>query len=342
MTTTATAASHRSRGSQVLVFVAIAGIFATISTLQSCNTIHNDVFVSERGIGNNYPSSDFAALTMQQCKPKSAEAKEMLLQEMADYEQSPKFQQKIRETRGEAPIAKHHKSIIQYLRSNVLQEGWSVLDLGAAAGSMLRYTIDAYNEMEELRGTPRGRFRAVELVPGWVEFGNKYFLSDVERFGDVSFSVGDATDFDPSPEGSGASTFDFVMMNDVVEHLQADRYPCLYKTLRKATHLGSVVYMHTPTPEAQLVDRALEGSQFYERVLPHHFIVSGMAGAGFELVAFEHDTGTICKGNTIDADDERKQLPKMIARGNCFMGQWVKYYHAVFVRKDDEDVFRIQ
>lgn len=147
------------------------------------------------------------------------------------------------ECKGEDKVAPHHKAILLYLKEKVLQKGWSVLDLGAAAGGMLRMVIDAYNQEKRLKGK-RGKFQGVELVPGWVKFASEYF-SDSDRWGDVGFVQGDITDFELPDKDA---TFDFIMINDVMEHLQKNRYGCFFEKLKSVTHKGSVVYMHTPTP----------------------------------------------------------------------------------------------
>jgi hypothetical protein len=118
------------------------------------------------------------------------------------------------------------------------------------------------------------------------------------------------------------------MLNDVAEHIQKERYGCFFQKLKEVTHEGSLVYMHTPTPQAQLTD---EG-QFVENVLPHHYLVTGMALAGFELVTFEHDVDTVCseKGG-------REFLPRSVREVGCLWNMWPKYYHVIF-RKSPKQV----
>jgi hypothetical protein len=136
-------------------------------------------------------------------------------------------------------------------------------------------------------------------------------------------SAGDITSFTlPSPYGT--TTFDFVMLNDVMEHIQKNRYGCFFAQLARRTHVGSVVYMHTPTPAAQLRDQG----QFYENVLPHHYVVMGMAKVGFELLAMELDIETVCGRHSA----ERIGIPKQAQQAQCWMGQFPKYYHMVFQR----------
>jgi hypothetical protein len=117
-------------------------------------------------------------------------------------------------------------------------------------------------------------------------------------------------------------TFDFVMLNDVAEHIQKERYGCFFQKLREVTHDGSIVYMHTPTPQAQLLD----AQQAVENVLPYHYLVMGMALAGFELITLEHDTDSECK------TEGQEKLPKSLQNVKCMMNNWPKYYHAVFRR----------
>ena len=56
-----------------------------------------------------------------------------------------------------------------------------------------------------------------------------------------------------------------IMLNDVMEHIQIPRYTCLFPRLQQNTPAGSLAYLHTPTPLAQLS----ETRQFDENVLPH-------------------------------------------------------------------------
>lgn len=182
-----------------------------------------------------------------------------------------------------------------------------------------------------------------------------------------SFS-GDITDFD-LPEPYEGATFDFIMLNDVVEHIQRGRFGCLFLKLQALTHAGSLVYMHTPTPEAQLYRHSFpstitpiavdadsdshadagdkndneEGKDrsrlLTERsnVLPHHFIFTGMAMAGFELVEMEMDTQTNCGGRVYNLN----RMPQSFDMSACNVGGYTKYAHMVFRRALDEKVFEM-
>merc|ERR1712039_830184 len=105
--------------------------------------------------------------------------------------------------------------------------------------------------------------------------------------------------------------FDMVMLNDVMEHIEKKRYGCLFSQLDKVTHPGSIVYMHTPTPMTQIADRG----QYFENVVPHHFVTMGMAMRGFELVQFEHDVDTVCGG-------KHKDLPRPVKQCEVLL-QWM-------------------
>ena len=120
------------------------------------------------------------------------------------------------------------------------------------------------------------------------------------------------------------------MMNDVAEHVQKERYECLFLQLDAVSHLGTIVYMHTPTPEAQLED----SKQYYENVLPHQFLVNGMASVGFRLIKFEHDLDTDCQ------TQQKGSLPSQLSEAKCLRNGWPKYYHVVF-QKTDMNVFAI-
>jgi hypothetical protein len=125
------------------------------------------------------------------------------------------------------------------------------------------------------------------------------------------------------------------MLNDVAEHIQKDRYGCFFQKLREVTHDGSLVYMHTPNPQTQLAD----SDQYYENVLPHHFVVMGMAKANFEVILLEQDVATRC-GKKELANKER--LPSVLENAGCNYNGYVKYYHVVFRRVDKLPLFELK
>lgn len=236
-----------------------------------------------------------------------------LKREARDYQRSKRFEAKIKEAKGLSPLVATHVSIKDFL-TNIIEPKWSVIELGCAAGVMLRVLKEIYADV----GAEIGRTVGVELVPGWVQEARGLFP-------DTEFVEGDVTDFSlPNPQ-----TFDFIMMNDVVEHIQKQRYPCLFSKLDELSHPGTLVYMHTPTPEAQQTDK----NQYFDNVVPHHFLFEGMASVGFRVLKFEHDLDTVCKMREAD-------LPRVLRSARCLQNGWPKYYHVVF-QKTDADVFSL-
>ncbi len=262
------------------------------------------------------PSTD-VRLGSRVCRSITLEEKEKIALEIEAYEKSSKFEAKIQEAKGEKTPGPTHLAVQKYLEENILEPGWSILELGCAAGGMLRLVQQSYS-------THIGNYKritGVELVHGWVERATEY-MSDVRIF------QGDVTDFNLPTD---LRDWDFIMLNDVMEHIQIPRYACLFEKLRQYTHAGSLVYMHTPMPFAQL----FETDQFYENVLPHDFVVSHMAAFGFELLRFDIDIDTECGGSPA------RNLPKHLRKAKCFVAGWPKYYHALFVRSVDERVLSL-
>jgi cyclopropane fatty-acyl-phospholipid synthase-like methyltransferase len=255
-----------------------------------------------------------------------------LASEISDYEKSRKFFTKIKEVKGEAPVGLQHQAIDLYLRENVLEPNWSVLELGCAAGIMLSRVEAWYKEQNH----PHKELVGVELVPGWVNFARSYF-PEPEHSSSIQVHQGDVTDFAPLPAPIDTTTFDFVMLNDVAEHIQKDRYVCFFQQLQKVTHENSLVYFHTPNPQAQLAD----AGQYYENVLPHAFLVNGMAEHGFELINMDQDVDTNCGQSLPENYLTTSHLRK---KSKCQMNGYPKYYHAIFRRVPDKlkGVFELQ
>ena len=174
--------------------------------------------------------------------PLTQEDKAALRKEILDYEGNWRFHQKIQEVQGlRAPDPRQPAILAFFKEKNLLKKGMSVLDLGSAAGSMLKLVK---HELDGLGG--HGILTGVELTPGWVEAGNAALRPD------ATILEGDATDF---TFALPASSYDFVMMNDSMEHIITSRYACLFERLKKYTSPGSLVYMHVPSPETQLDDQ---------------------------------------------------------------------------------------
>jgi cyclopropane fatty-acyl-phospholipid synthase-like methyltransferase len=265
------------------------------------------------------------------CPAISESERQGLKKEIADYEKSSRFQAKIKEVRGELDVAIHHKAIDTYLREKVLQPNWSVLELGCAAGKMISMVESWYNTENH----PHRELVGVELVPGWVDFAKSYFP---DQESSIRVHVGDVTDFTPLPEPHATTTFDLVMLNDVAEHIQKDRYGCFFQQLQRVTRRNSLIYFHTPNPQAQLAD----STQSYENVLPHAYLINGMAQHGFELVSMEQDVETDA-GNTNMAKD-LQTMSHLRKNTKCEKNGYPKYYHAVFRRVPPrmQGVFELQ
>lgn len=238
-----------------------------------------------------------------QCQPKSTAAEEVLLREIYDYEKNHRFKTKIIEVRGlKAPDPRQH-AILNFLKENVLAKDMSVLDMGCAAGNVLKLVSESLTGMGGY-----GNLTGIELVPGWVTEGNKALQ------GIAKLHRGDSTEL------YLGGKYDLMMMNDVLEHVMTDRYGCLFANIDKYAKEGSYVYFHLPSPTTQLYDRG----QYFENVVPPHLIVVGLATFGFELHAYEQDVDTKINGKTVMARHDKPVT---------------KYVHLLF-RKTSEDVFR--
>ena len=206
-----------------------------------------------------------------------------LAAEVLDYVRGHRYKVKIDEVLGERKQDPRGKSIIEYLRRHVLVRGMSVLELGCAAGARLR---EVQWELSLLGGGPsrRGNLTGVDLVPGWIEAARKAVPG-------VTFACADATDVDLGRR------YDLIILSDVIEHVLIERYVCLARTITNHASKRAAVYLHTPSPETQLLDQhggERNQSQFFENTIPHHTLVLLFARFGFQLENFEYDQITDC------------------------------------------------
>ena len=311
------------------------------SMRQCCGSrgYEEEEYNSDVDVTNDSTISTYKKYPWDVCEPVTDEDKSFLKKEIADYEKSKRFTDKLKEVRGTARVAAHHAAIDKFLKEKVLRPGWSVLELGCAAGAMLQMVQRAYDGGTSNGGKGIGQHKemvGVELVTGWVKFAQEYFKDK-----GIDVFEGDVTEFSLPPPYD-KKTFDFVMLNDVAEHIQKHRYGCFFHKLRDVTHEGSLVYFHTPNPQTQLAD----AEQFFENVLPHHVVVSGMAASNFELVMFEQDVDTACGHGLSGSSPSTGSavvdgFPKAILNTKCSYNGYTKYYHAVFRRVDSKPIFDI-
>ena len=103
------------------------------------------------------------------------------------------------------------------------------------------------------------------------------------------------------------------------------RHGCLWRTLSR--YARDFVYLHVPTPEAQLDDRG----QYIETVVPHATVVAGLAAAGFALERFEPDYDTVCGQRQGWADRWARYAGRAPTTVGCGSGRGTaKYSHMLF------------
>lgn len=266
------------------------------------------------------------------CHPLTPQEQSDLQSQITTSEHSATFHLQIAEARGAIPQEAEHVGILTYLTNHVLRPQWSILELGCGAGTLISELQKFYERTSPAPGgfdplLQSQVFVGVELVGGWVnEMANELKGRGIDMY------QGDITEF-TLPEPYREATFDFIMLNDVVEHIQPTRYGCLFTKLREVSHPGTLVYLHTPTPQAQLVD----SDQYYENVIPYHVLAAGMAMAGFEVVDMQSDKHTSCGGNVYNLN----RLPRSFDESACNHGGHAKYSHMIFQRVYDDKVLEL-
>lgn len=199
----------------------------------------------------------------------------VLQSEVAEYERSQKFQNKIEECGKEdqSGFDGRFQDIFNQL-DKIVANTHSVLDLGGACGTIGR----------RLRKLTTGRVAIVELVPGWVEAGKKLVPS-------VEFYNADATNFTLTETGLDHEgvpiKFDVISMADSFEHVPAYRKEALWESIRKHSKEGTRLYIHIPTPAKQQQEQAAEQgghSQYFEEIIQYDTTEQqGRCLAGFRL-----------------------------------------------------------
>jgi len=232
--------------------------------------------------------------------------------EIAEFQNTREYTAKIREMK-DRNYSEQNQVIENFLEQNVLKPDMRILNLGSGAGATIHLVHQHYRQRKwGLKGLV-----GVEPIPGLANFANERF----ERVNYISIYQGELTDLSMLPM---STTYDLVIINDVLDTISPKRMGCLYQELNHFTHAGSVVYMHTSSPHAQLQETS-------KQIIPHHDLINGMAlYAGMELVTLEHDMDTQC------VHARMPDAPKLIQKVHCSHGDWARYLHAVFHKPSDK------
>jgi len=211
---------------------------------------------------------------------RTAEERKAIAREIEDYENGKWYEVFIDIVNSARKPDPRTPAILGFLTDNVLVAGQSVLELGAGAGAQMRFVRDAL-----VKEGGHGSLAAVEMVPGWVAAGRK-------ALPEVTWVNADVTEVDLGD----STTYDLVMINDVLEHVPVERHICIIGVIAKHTHGGSAVYVHTPTPETQYLDseRPNKSSQLFENVVTYHELIRLFSRFGFQLERMEHNKKTDC------------------------------------------------
>lgn len=252
----------------------------------------------------------------QDCPAKTDIMRQQLAGEIAAYEKDLRFQVKIDEAKGLRNGDGRQPAIMSFLKEHVLIKGQTVLDLGCAAGAMLHRVTAA---LQDLGGA--GSVAGVELVTGWVKAAR-------EISPQITFVEKDITEL-TSADLKG-KTFDLITLYDVMEHVQKERYGCLFQVIKTFSHENTMVYFHIPTPRTQLAEQV--HAQYYENIIFPHTLIAGMACSGFVLDHFEYNVETAC------GDTNGVAGPTLLGtKAKCVIDGAPKYMHLLFHRDSKID-----
>lgn len=159
-----------SRTKPCFVMAIILTFLVTVSQLRNLLTVEHKNSLRDDDTESRFSIQD----TVMLCVTKISQEQVDLKAEIAHYENMRKFKEKIKEVQGERPIAVSHAAIQKYLGEKVLDPNWSVLELGCAAGMMLKVVRDLYRNGIGNHSDLVG----VELVTGWVKFAQEFFVGE--------------------------------------------------------------------------------------------------------------------------------------------------------------------
>eukprot|EP01031_Cornospumella_fuschlensis_P024836 gene24836-30010_t len=259
---------------------------------------------------------DFMCKTFETCVPLSTQMKADLAAEIADYEKSPKFIKKINESALALGPNIRFVAVLDFLRQHAFEKNQNVLDLGCAAGAFIRFV---HQELLHMGGA--GNMTGVELTKGWVTAARQ--IHPHFTFLDKDITEVSTADF-PSQK------FDLITLVDVFEHVQRERYACLFEGLQSLSRPHTLLYFHLPTAYLQILSRNGPG-QYYENVVFPHSLIAALACFDFHLVHYEFNRVTQC--NRAFADG----LPK-VTRAHCTIQGYPRYMHLLFSYQPDMSI----
>jgi SAM-dependent methyltransferase len=123
-----------------------------------------------------------------------------------------------------------HRAILGWLKRFGLARGSDVLEIGCGVGTLTELIAG------QLRG--RGRLLAVDVSPRSVELARQRLA----RWPNVEVRVADALELELE------STFDTIVIPDVIEHIPVELHPQLFANIRQCLADTGWVLVHMPNP----------------------------------------------------------------------------------------------
>lgn len=158
-----------------------------------------------------------------------------------------------------------HKFLKRGIDRCQIQTGASALDLGCGCGITTLYI-----------GQSGAKVVGVDQADKLIEYANKHNKND-----NVSYIVADI------PTLSLDKEFDYVFLADVLEHIDAKKYPQVLSMLQKHTHPGSVIYINLPCKHFQRYGRDRFPQQPIDNELDFGMTTALLEAIGFVPIVME-------------------------------------------------------
>ena len=171
-------------------------------------------------------------------------------------------------------VNSRHLSIISKLKKAGLKPEHKVLEVGCGIGTVSQLIA---------KNTPKGGVLAVDISPESIAQAKSIW----KGLDNLHFEVSDMKDFKKAN-----TLFDTIVFPDVLEHIPVEDHFALFKTIKKHSHSGTIVFIHIPAPrflewmianepeKLQVIDQPLDTGELVSNLSANDFYLDKMETYG--------------------------------------------------------------
>jgi trans-aconitate 2-methyltransferase len=168
-------------------------------------------------------------------------------------------------------VNSRHYSILDKVIKAGLEKDHHILEIGCGIGTVSQLLA---------RKAKKGKVLAVDISPESIARAKEIWA----KLENLDFEISDMKGFHKP-----GTTFDFIILPDVLEHIPENDHPGLFETIKTHSHRETVVFIHIPSPRflKWMIENETNKLQVIDQPIDTGKLVTNFSNAGFYLEKME-------------------------------------------------------